>query len=382
MISQHRSTPAWRRVRPALALGLAGIVALGFAAAGCGDDDEAGAGLTSADVTGELNLDIPALAELNQRLGLSDEQARAMEQVLADWRTDLAERREKRVERRGKGRHDGSPARGERLHAEGGHGPGLLMGRFGGLRVYGEGLLADAPGFDHLADAAAILDNDQLATFSDYLLERREARRVERRERHADDGRPGPMARKMASRFGLSESEAQALRAAHRESAERTRALHRDYAGGTITAEQLRDGLREVRLSTESKAKEVLGAEEFEAFHEKRADKREAMLQRRSEGLDERAAKQADRLGRALRLDAAGKSRLEGALRGTIPARRQLIEELSGGNLAPEEALYRGIQIEQDASAAIRATLSPEEAVRFDSLRRLIPGSRLGHGRG
>jgi len=377
MITSNRSTPTWRRLRPTLVLGLASIVALGFAAAGCGDDD---AGLMGADaaVTGELNLDIPALAELSGRLNLSEEQARDMETILAAWRTDVNERMEKRAEK-----HEAGGRKGSRLHGEGAPGHGFFMGRFGGPRGFGDGLLADAPGFDHLADAAAILDNDQLATFTAYIEERRQARREEWRGK--GDTKPrgtGPMARKMASRFGLSESEAEALRAAHKESAERTRQLHKDYAAGTISAEQLRDGLRDVRLSVESKAKELMGAEDFEAIHAKGSEKRGEMFERRSERLDERATKQADRLARALRMDAAGKSRLEAALRETIPARRQLLEELSSDQVTPEDALYRGIQIEKEASAAIRATLSPEEAARFDSLVRLIPGNRLVHGRG
>ncbi|HEX7879453.1 MAG TPA: hypothetical protein VF720_08590 [Candidatus Eisenbacteria bacterium] len=379
MITSHRSTPSWRRLRPAMALGLAGLAALGFAAAGCGDDD-AGAGLTGADasLTSELNLDIPALAELNSRLNLSEEQARDMEKVLAAWRSDASERMEKRA-----GKHEAGARKESKLHAEGARGHGFLMGRMGAGRGFGDGLLADGPGFDHLADAAAILDNDQLATFTTYIEERRQARRGEWRER-ADKAphRDGPMARKMASRFGLSESETEELRAAHKESAERTRQLHGDYAAGTISAEQLRDGLRDSRLAMEAKARELMGAEEFEALHSKGNGKRTEMFERRSERLDERATKQAERLARALRMDAAGKSRIEAALRETIPARRQLLDELSSDQVTPEDALYRGIQIEKEASAAIRATLSPDEVVRFDSLARLIPGSRMVHGRG
>jgi hypothetical protein len=383
MITHERSRPSWRRLRPAAALALAGLAAIGFAAAGCGDDD-AGAGLTGPDgaAAGELSLDIPALAELDARLNLSETQRSEMAQVLADWRNDVADRAAKHAERRAarKGHDDGdfrTRGDGHRGHR------GQFMGRFGGHHGFGDGLAADAPGFDHLADAAAILDNDQLATFATYIEERRADRHATRAG--TGDGKfrlDGPMARKMASHLGLSESEARELRAAHKESGAAMRKLHQEYAAGTISAEQLRDGLRDIRLAMEARARTAMGDEEFEAFHERRSDRREKAMERRAERLDELLTKQADRLGRALRLDDAGKARVEAALQQTLPARRQLLDERSGGHLAPEEALYRGIQIEKEASAAIRATLTPDAAVRFDTLRRLIPGATRLHGRG
>ena len=307
------------------------------------------------------------------------DQQREMESILADWRSEVGERMERRAEKR-KSHHARSGEKGTRED----HHPGFFMMSRMHAGFGGGGLFADSPGFEHLADAAAVLDNDQLTRFADYLDERREARASKWRERTdgAERRADGPFARKMAERFGVTTEDIAELRQAHRESGEKSRALHRDFAAGTISAELLRDGLREVRLGTEARAREVLGDEEFARLHERRSERHGERLERRAAKLDEIATTQADRLSRALRLDAAGESRIEAALRGTIQSRRALLEEIGGGNLAPEDVLYRGIQIEAETSAAIRATLSPEEAARFDTIRRLMPGQRKGLGRG
>ena len=342
----------------ALALGAVGLLATGFVASGCGEEDLAGGGLTASEsaLGTEFALDIPALAELNSRLNLTPEQNTQMEKILADWRADAGERMTKRAERRAAHRA------GEKGAKE--------MAR-----------PMDAPGFDHLADAAAVLDNDQLATFATFITERREARRADRKGQ-ADETSMGPMARQMARHMGVSSEEMKQVRSVHRESADRMRDLHTQYAASSISAEALRDGLRAIRLDTEGRMKSTLGETDFNRLHERRAAMKEKALDRRAENLELRATKQAERLGRALRLDEAGMARLAGAMEQTLPARRQLIEQMSKEETAPEDVVYQGIQIEKNASAAIRSVLSPEEVVRFDSLKKLLPAGAGVHGAG
>lgn len=313
----------------ALALGAVGLLAIGLGASGCGEDDLDGSVLmgTEAASGAELAMDVPVLADLTSQLNLTAEQGARMEKILADWRTD-------------------------------------------------------APGFDHLADAAAILDNNQLATFAKLIEEKRAARRANR-EGHADDASSmGPRAKRMARHLGVSSEEMKQIRSVHRESADGIRDLHTRFAAGSISAEALRDGLRAIRLDTEGRMKNTLGETDFNRLHERRNAMKEKALDRRAESLDVRATKQAKRLGRALRLDDAGQARLAAAIEQTLPARRELMEQMSNDEMAPEDVVYRGIQIEQAASATIRAVLSPEEAVRFDSLKRLLPAGLGVRGAG
>lgn len=343
----------------ALTLGAVGLLATGFVASGCGEEDLAGGGLTASEsaLGTEFALDIPGMAELNSRLNLTPEQNTQMEKILADWRADAGERMTKRAERRAEHR---AGKKGTREMAR----------------------PMDAPGFDHLADAAAVLDNDQLATFATFIKERREARRADRKGQADDETSMGPMARQMARHMGVSSEEMKQVRSVHRESADRMRDLHTQYAAGSISAETLRDGLRAIRLDTEGRMKSTLGETDFNRLHERRGAMKEKALDRRAESLELRATKQAERLGRALRLDEAGMARLAGAMEQTLPARRQLIEQMSKEEMAPEDVVYEGIQIEKNASAAIRSVLSPEEAVRFDSLKRLLPAGAGVHGAG
>lgn len=364
MTTAHRFSAGWHRWRPAMALGAAGLLALGLVGAGCGNDDLAGTGLTASEATlgAEFAVDVPTLVELTSRLNLSAEQAGQMDGILAAWRNEAGERMAQRAERRAA------------------HRAGEKGGRQRMQRV-------EAPGFDHLADAAAVLDNEQLDAFATYIEERRASRRADRMANRATDDASsvGPMAKRFAERLGVSDEEMTKVRSVHRESAEKMQDLHSRYAAGTLSAEELRDGLRAVRVETENRMKETVGEDDFARMHERRGAMKERALERRSENLEMRVARQVELLGKALRLDEAGKVQLASAMDQTLPARRQLIEQMTNDGLAPEEVLYQGIQIEKSASAAIRAGLSPEEAVRFDTIRRLLPaggarGAGLGHG--
>lgn len=363
MRAADRFFSGWQGRRLGLLLGAAGLLAIGFLASGCDSDDPAGAEImtTEGALGAEFAVDVPTMAELTSRLNLSTEQAGRMETILADWREDAGERLAHRAERRA-------------AHRAGQKDVG------GSLRPF------EAPGLDHLADAAAVLDNDQLASFATYIEERRAARRLDRKNgRGAGNEVAGPMAKRFAERLGVSDEEMKQVRQVHLEKADQMLDLHTRYAEGKLGAEELRDGLKAIRLDTEKRMKEILGEEDFARMHERRDEIKEKVLDRRSENLDQRVAKQSERLGRALRLDEAGQARLASAMNQTLPARRALLDQVANDGLAPEERLYQGILVEKDASAGIRAALLPEEAVRFDALRRLLPvaagatGAGLGH---
>jgi len=365
MTRAHCFPAGWHRSHLVLALGAVGLLAISFTAGGCGGEDLAGAGLIASEETlgADFAVDVPALAELNSRLNLSTEQSGKMERILADWRDDAANRMAKHAGRRA----------GHRAGHKDGHGMARPM---------------DTPGFDHLVDAAAVLNNDQLDNFATYIEERRAARRADQKAHRGTDDASSmrPMAKRLAGHLGVSTEEMKQIGVIHREAAGRMRDLHTGYAEGKLSDEELRDGLRAIRLDTEGRMKSALGEDIFNRLHERRDEMKEKALDRRAENLDRRMARQADRLGRALRLDEAGGARLSSAIEQTEPARRQLIEQMANDGMAPEDVLYQGIQIEKNARTAIRAVLSPDEVVRFDSLRRLLPaglgvrGAGFGHG--
>lgn len=326
-------------------LGLAGSLGLiAILATGCQEDgtDSAGAALIGASddaATAELFAP-PSIDELKSRLNLTDDQSRQLAAILDEAKSMRAERRAAR-----------------------GQGPADMAPKAGGM----------------LADAAAILETGQLQEFSAMMKERRQAQREEMKQRRDEKGGPGHGPNRAARFPGLSDTDQKALREVHRSAGEQMRTLHEQYAAGSISAEQLRDGLRDIRTTTEPRVRAILGDEAFEKMQSRRGDRREAMAEKRLDRIDDTPERQAAMLGKALRLTDGQASQVKAALEKTIPAREALLKQVESGGLAPEEVLYQGIQIHRQASAEIRALLNVDQAARFDAIEDLLPG-KMGHG--
>lgn len=339
-----------RFTRLAGLLGLAGSLGLiALFAAGCREDgtDNTGAALIGAsdDVATDGLFAPPSIEELKSRLNLSEEQTRQIAGILGQAQSLRNERR---------------AARGQR--GPGGGPPEMAM-KGGGM----------------LADAAAILETGQLQEFSAMMKERRQAHREEMQQRFDEKGGPGRTHERAARLLGLSDADQKALAEIHRSAGEQMRSLHEQFAAGSISAEQLRDQLRDIRTASEPRVRAILGDDAFEKMQSRRADRREEVAEKRLDRVDESPERHAAMLGKALRLTDDQTGQVKAALEKTVPAREALLKQVESGSVAPEEVLYQGIQIHKQASAEIRSILTADQVARFDAIEDLLPG-RMGRG--
>jgi hypothetical protein len=116
-------------------------------------------------------------------------------------------------------------------------------------------------------------------------------------------------------------------------------------------------------------------------LHEQR---KERMIERRSDRFARRGDRQAAHFIRRLRLSKEQASSVRRVFEQTIPERRRIADGLSGGAISPEEGFFAMRQIDKDAEADVRALLTPDQAKRLDALRELRrpgPGARRHHDR-
>ncbi|MFN8549564.1 MAG: hypothetical protein U0527_16715 [Candidatus Eisenbacteria bacterium] len=174
-------------------------------------------------------------------------------------------------------------------------------------------------------------------------------------------------------KFGLSSAEGSELRTLLREKGEELRQLAREVEAGTITPEAARDRAKAIREEMKASAAEVLSPDQIAQFEQRRNARRSEMAERRLGDLSARMARRAVFLGRVLSLDATQQANVRATLEESLEARRANLEKMKSGALAPEDAMYEAWITERTVGEKVRAMLSPEQAVRFDALIKLLP---------
>jgi hypothetical protein len=353
---------------------LATTAALGFlvfAATGCLDESrnlDLGADPASAaNANGEAWVEawdsiappaVPTIDELEGALGLSDAQVAVVGDALETWRSKMDEKRS------GRGRR-GAGDRGDRP----GHG---VPGGFGDF---------EPPLLGFLEAVVPVLESTQVTALADLLEEKREDARPSfgsgggRPRRGGRGGGPlGFVPRDVVAALDLSDQQRDELIEALRGSFETFHELRQSFAGGEITAEELRDQAKETREALEERVAEILSTTQFDALTKALAEHRAEIAQRRLDHLGEGIDRRVSFLATVLELSDAQRIEVESALEASVAERRAILEGLRDGTIEIEEALYRGYLIAEAAAETIRSVLTAEQASVFDDLRRLLPG--------
>lgn len=118
-------------------------------------------------------------------------------------------------------------------------------------------------------------------------------------------------------------------------------------------------------------------AEVGDGFRSKRVGKQiDARMDRLEDQLDRRG----EFLDRVLDLEPAQAAAVNNLLRQTIPARKEALSGVRAGTTAPEDAAMRLLELERATAAQIGSLLTPEQRVRWEAVKDLLP--RGGPGRG
>lgn len=252
-------------------------------------------------------------------------------------------------------------------------------GRRGGV---GQGGIAgDPPIFGFIEDASRILTPDQFREVALMLKEHRDARTAQRAgqmnvRRHGqgdDEAMPFGLGERGAAYLGLSEEQQTRLRPIVRQHVDEIRGVRDQVHGGAITRDQARDRIRTIREDMREDAKAILTGEQWEKVESFRRGRMADAIDTRMEHLDVHLTRRAEVLARILGLDSSQAQQVKTWILETIPARSDVLGQLRAGTIAPEDAAGRIQGIEAGLAGRITPLLTPEQLVRWESIRDLLP---------
>jgi len=195
---------------------------------------------------------------------------------------------------------------------------------------------------------------------------------------HGGPGHRGPRPDPFAE-LGLSAAQLEQVRAARADLKSAVEALLEQFRAGTLTETELEAGIEAARADFETAIQGILTAEQWAQLQELRRQHLIARLTTRLQRFDQDVARHVARLDVVLMLSDDQVASITTLLANTRPAIEAVLASLQGGSLAPQQALDSLRELEANTTAAIRATLTAEQAVIFDALahvRRLFPGCR------
>jgi Spy/CpxP family protein refolding chaperone len=344
--------------------GLVGFALVAVLLAGCSESgDSGGGGLIlpqSGSDSGDLDLMVlvPTLDEVQNEIGLREDQVREMQAVLDELRVAIA-------------------ARSAPMHEMGRRGR-----RAGGFRHDGE-----QPLLAFIEKSADILDADQFVTFLEMVGQRQAEHRAARQgareggQLWSDRGQanaPGACSDRIAElveMLDLTEEQQEAIRSAMIESRAAMRALRAEAAGSGMSEEQ-RDQMREIREQFETRLQQILEPDQYTQWQELREERCTVRLEERLANLDERIDRRIEFLIHVLDLSDVQQEQMSAIRAQTQLQVEALLQSVIDGDIAVEEARSAGELIREEATAAIRDLLTPEQVEIFDALREL----RRGHG--
>lgn len=328
---------------------LGAFALLGAGVAGCGDKGASRAvePIAAENVAPVAEPEPPALAELRSALGLTPEQAAALEEPLRTW---------------------------DRAHDE-------LMTRIrdGACDAsgpeYGLGGAVEPPHFRFIESAKPLLTREQLRKLVSYLEQRREADRL--RLRSGDGAEAGGLVLRrifyvLVDEFQLTDAQLRSARLAFAESFATFRSLRTDYVSGVLTAEGVRDGVAAALATLEERLETALGAEPYARLRELLGQARATIAQRLLDTLQARTDRHVAFLTLVLELDATQAEAVAAAFETARASTEALLTDVRDGSIAFPEAVYRDLLIHETLRTAIRTALTPEQLEILAALRPLM----------
>ena len=353
-----------RRPRFALILGTAAVAA-SLALSGCYESATDPSDNVAAVVADDLTI-----AELMEKVQISDEQAASLGPVLETWR-----------QQRGSGNENA----------------------MGALRM--------------LADASDILDHDQMVDLLALLDEKRQAAMQQGQQRGHGQGGPGSVGNRqrqpgsqtgrggpggrggqpgpgahhgprdghggpnggLFQELGLDADQQAAVKAAREEMHTAARALFEQLRAGTITKDELHAAMQPLREQMHTAIEAILTADQLAQFTELRNAKVLEHLEKALERVQAHGTEKLALVARILEMDeqqiaAATTLHAEG-----LTALSAIIESLRSGQTTGQEAKQAAMDLRTQGRDDFRALLSADQQEVFDALQSLHQGR---HGRG
>jgi Spy/CpxP family protein refolding chaperone len=179
--------------------------------------------------------------------------------------------------------------------------------------------------------------------------------------------------------LGLTAAQVAQLRAARQTLMTTIHDLVDQLRAGTITPAGFEAGVEAAQAGFETSVQTILTAEQYAQLQAARRDRLITHLTARLATFDVNVTRHVRALDRILDLSDTQVADITTILTNAKPAVEAVLAGLRDHSLTPQAAHAQLKQIAVDTAAAIRATLTPEQAAIFDTLahlRRMFPGCR------
>jgi Spy/CpxP family protein refolding chaperone len=220
-----------------------------------------------------------------------------------------------------------------------------------------------------LEKASSILSGDQFIALAQFLA----GRRAEMGSGGLSTPFDRPFGRLAAGRLGLTDIQRDQLKPVFTTFGDGLRQVREGIEAGIMTPGQARDRAKELCLTLERGARQILTPEQWKQVQTFREGRRDRQSDRRAEAQPQRVDRITAMYIRVLGLEDAEASQVRRIMEATIPARRAAAERRAQGTLGPEDFAYETMTIEKNAAGQVRGVLTPDQAKRFDALLDLLP---------
>jgi Spy/CpxP family protein refolding chaperone len=183
----------------------------------------------------------------------------------------------------------------------------------------------------------------------------------------------GGFLEEIADELGLTDAQREQAREILQVRFEQIREIREQVRSGSLTREQAREQIREIRESGREQIEQILTEEQreqLEAIHQERLEER---IDARIDRLDDRLMRRASFLEQVLQLDAGQTAQLTELFEESIAARIEVLNQVKEGALEREDAFTQIRELEEQLAASIAALLTPEQLEVWEALRELHP---------
>jgi hypothetical protein len=234
-----------------------------------------------------------------------------------------------------------------------------------------------------VASVSEILTLEQTSVFLQKVAERREemrarvdSRREKRRARigsHIDrsgvrHGR-GPL-----GDLGLNDEQREAAHSARATLQTGVRMLMEEVRTENTSIEDALLQASELARSFETAVSELLTADQIATIEERKADQLDRHVSRRLEDLDEAMERRVVLLNKVLHLEDEQVATVSDLVFSTVPARRELLDRLLGGDVDRAVVGLEVLRVERALCASLAEVLRPDQRDVLDGMSRWLPG--------
>jgi hypothetical protein len=350
MQREHKTNPNWAKLFIP-SIGIVALLVLVAALTGCSDMNSEDFLAPGEGEAASPAAEPPSLADIQANAGLSAEKSAQLEPPHQKWTQAHVEWTNEYLA----GESDDPPP---------------IMGP--GAR--------ELPVVGFVKESAGILDRPEMARMTGYLAARQEAHmRSGPHRRGGHGGGPGGMRGPLAEMDLTPEQRMEFMRAMMVFSMG-MREAHEAYKAGSITEEELRARVQDLREALQAELERILGAEKYA---EMKAAQRERMVERaqqRLEHLDEFYSRREEILTQVLQLDEEDAVALSGILGDAKTRHQEVLNQFIAGSMEPDEMFHELMTLRKETREAISALLDEEQRAILDALERLRPRHRMMRG--